>query len=72
MDRVFQHGTPGTGSMGSNISWRNVHTGLRPGQPPGTLSPIAPFPVPVPFTVPWSVIEPLHNLFYRGTGFSYI
>ena len=25
------------GSMGSNISWRNVHTGLRQGQGPGSI-----------------------------------
>ena len=50
--------------MGSNILYRNVHTGLAMGNEPDPLSSImlAPFPVPVPVPVQCSVNEPLETL----------
>ena len=51
---------PGMGLMGSNILYRNVHTGPGQGQEPEPLSPIVPvpFPVLVPLPLPCSVNDP--------------
>ena len=49
--------------MGSNILYRNVHTGLRLGQEPDRLSPIVPVPHPVPAPVP--VLCSVNDCSYR-------
>ena len=60
-EAVYSHcKTLGPESMGSNMLWRNVHTGLRQGRYQDPLFPIVqvPFPVPPKVPVPCSVNKP--------------